>query len=125
MLIFARLMYGVSACSVYPTEFTPLPEEFDFDSPVECAKKVFAIMSNASGGHQIKQCMLRVDHVRRIANLTANGVHVFYRPENAAHFATIKEMEEAIERTQTHALGTVRTDQYGDGWKRAFWVPAQ
>lgn len=125
MLAFARLMYGSSGCSVLPNETTPLPEEFDFDNPVECAKKVFAIMSNASGGHQIKQCTLRVDHVRRVANLTADGVHVFYRPKDSPKFATIQEMEEAIERTQTHALGTVRTDQYGDGWKRALWVPAQ
>jgi hypothetical protein len=119
-LDFARLYYGSSAYPVERNETLPLPETFDFEKPEECARLIFAIMSNASGGHTLHKCTLRIDPVRRVANLTAGGVHVFYKPINAPKM-TVEEAIAATERIWVLELGNVFTDQYGYGWKRARW----
>lgn len=118
----ASLMYG---SAIYPVDDHPaMPAEFDFDNPIECAKLVLACLSNASGGHQLQRCKLAIDPVRRTANIVANGAHAFFSPGNLPKFTTIQDACAAVERTITHELGTVVTDQYGEGWKRAKWVSA-
>lgn len=120
-LKFAKLMYGATAYNVDPDVSLPIPTEFDFDRPEECARKVFACMSNASGGHPVRDCRLRIDPVRRTANLTGSGVHVFYSPADLPKVSVDEAIQIAL-RTVMIDLGDVTTDQYGDGWKRAQWA---
>lgn len=119
-LQFAKLHYGMSSYDVKPHEGLPLPTEFDFEQPVECAKKIFAMMSNASGGHPLFDCTLRIYRDRHSANLTAKGVHVYFRMPNHPKLS-LEEVIASHDASEVFALGTVVTDQYGDGWKRAIW----
>lgn len=120
MLKFAKLMYSKSCYDVEPNDTLPMPKEFDFSNPIECAKKIFAIMSNASGGNRLYRCKVSIHTDRKTANLTAFGVHVYYKPENSK-LMTAEEAIAAMEKTIIHYLGSVTTDQYGDGWQRAVW----
>lgn len=114
------LNYGSSVSSVRPSEFLPLPTTFDFNAPEECARKVFAIMSNASGGFTLRDCRLKIDRERQMANLTSSGCHVFYAPIDRPKL-TVEQAIAADQRAEVFELGDVATDQYGDGWKRARW----
>jgi hypothetical protein len=123
----AVLHYGSSSYPVERNEVSPLPETFDFRNPEDCARKICAIMSNASGGHTIRECKVRVDPIRRTANITGSGIHVFYKPESYVPAAPITDdnMEAEIARIEdlpVLMLGSVTTDQYGEGWKRARWT---
>lgn len=116
--VHAVLMYGSSVCPVRPNEGLPIPEVFDWGNPVECAKKIFAMMSNASGGHHLKDCKVSVNVEFGSANLFCNGAHIFY---SYGRKYPLEEMMEKMKSTVTYDLGSVVTDQYGDGWKRAKW----
>ena len=119
-LQFAKLFYGTTAYDVTPNDTLPLPTEFDFNDPINCAKKIFAIMSNASGGHPLRECKLRYDANLGIANLTSSGCHVFYDTPNRPK-RTVEELIKSHADQTFEWLGTVVTDQYGDGWKFAQW----
>ena len=120
MLRISSLSYGSSRYRVEPSELRPLPEEFDFDNPEECARLIFAVMSNASGGHTLSDCTLRYNKRLQRANLTASGCHVYYSDDRKL------SMDEAfcyhrMEDTVTLQLGYVYSDQYEGGWQRARW----
>jgi hypothetical protein len=127
MLAFANLNYGRRAYEVLPNETLPLPQEFDFENAEACARKIFAIMSNASGGHLIKGCKVATNKVNGTANLTGNGVHVFYQIKKRPKVSLkteeeVKQYAADIEANRVVLeLGDVVTDQYGDGWTRAVW----
>jgi hypothetical protein len=121
MLKIATISYGASLYPVRPNEVSPLPAEFDFSDAEACARRIFAIMSNASGGHTLRGCKVRIHAERQTANLTANGCHVFYAPEQRQPL-TPEEAVRAMDECQTVELGNVTTDQYGEGWKRARWT---
>jgi len=123
-LEFAKLYYGRSAYNVEAKENLPLPQEFDFAHPVECAKIIFAIMSNVSGGHAISNCRFDFSEERGSANLVANGVHVYYSKPNKKKLSVEEALKMVAERVEIK-LGTVVTDQYGDGWKRAVWKESE
>lgn len=115
------LTYGRSACPVKPAEHLPIPATFDFDNPEECARLIFACMSNASGGFTLRNCKLKLDRERQMANLTSTGCHVFYAPTERKKIS-VAEAIASEQRAEVFQLGIVRTDQYGDGWKRAEWM---
>lgn len=119
-LEFALLNYGSHSIKVQPSETHPLPMEFDFDKAEECARKIFAVMSNASGGFTLSNCKVRMHRGRKFANLTCNGSHIYYRDQNAAKLS-IDEAMKVHEESEVIELGAVSSDQYGDGWKRAQW----
>lgn len=126
-LQLAHLSYGSGILPIQPSESLPLPAVFNFDQPEECARKIFAVMSNASGGFTLRGCTLKVDPVRKTANLTANGCHVYYAdpatPKLGANGADLEaELLALIDRTIVTKLGDVATDQYGNGHERARWV---
>lgn len=121
MLKFAHLTYGSTVVSVDPSETTPIPLEFDFNDAEMCARKIFAIMSNASGGHKLRACRLKYHAERQTANLTANGMHVYFAPYGQRVFKTVEEAIKAESECIIVQLGDVVTDQYGEGWKRAVW----
>lgn len=123
-LVFARLNYGSSQYPVEPTSTTPLPVVFDFDNPEESARHIFAVMSNASGGHTLRNCKVRFHRERGSANLTSSGCHVFFHDDDAPKMSLDAVMKFEQEATILH-LGDVTTDQYGDGWKRAVWTPSK
>ncbi len=123
MLMFARLMYGSSHVPVIPNDSAPIPAAFDFNDIEGCSRKIFAIMSMASGGYPVERCQLRIDPVRMTANLTGNGVHVFYGALKGPAKMTVAEAIEATERTQLFHLGDVRSPAHHEGWKRAVWTP--
>lgn len=118
-LEFANLMYGSRHCKVVPSVILPIPEEFDLNNPDECAKHIFAVMSNASGGLAVRNCKYRI--LKDTVNLTGDGVWVFYgkpgRPKKSVE-EVIKELDESI----YVKLGTVRSTQYGYGWENASWT---
>lgn len=122
MLQRAVLMYGTRAYPVTPCPTTPLPESFDFDHPEECARLIFAIMSNASGGHTLRDCTLRLSEQWGRANLTCNGAHVYYKHPGFGNPIEVQDIDSYMNSCTRVNLGTVRTDQYGDGWKRAVWA---
>ena len=123
-LHLATLCYGRRYYHVKPEpHIAPLPETFDFDDAENCARKIFACMSNASGGHPLAECRLRMHLGRRTANMVANGAHVFYAPH--ARQMLTAEMALQIEReTIVVELGTVRATGYGGGHAHAKWTPA-
>lgn len=122
-LELARLNYGASSYTVQRTEFLPIPEVFDFDNPVQCAKLVLAMMSNASGGFTLRDCKLRIHRGRKTANITASGCHVFYAPKDRGKL-TVEQAIAMEQEIETFLLGSVGTDQYGGGYKRARWEGA-
>lgn len=119
-LQIARLSYGSTSYAVTPNATLPLPTVFDFEHPEEAARQIFAIMSNASGGHPLRDCRVRIHAGRRTANLVANGAHVFYAPP-VREKLTVEDALRIERETQVIQLGCVATDQYGNGWKRARW----
>lgn len=120
-LDLACLTYGSTQVPVSPSEVTPLPLTFDFTDPEECARKVFAIMSNASGGFKLSDCRVRIHRERQAANLTCNGAHVYYCNRSLPKL-TLEQAIAVHEESEVFELGSVRTDQYGEGWSRAVWV---
>lgn len=123
-LKLATLSYGSARYDVTPNETLPLPAEFDFDQPEDCARLVAAIMSNASGGHRLRAVRLSIHRKRCTANITAaNGAHVYYAPENSDRLSAEQAAQVFAEAT-VFMLGDVTTDQYGDGWQRASWEAA-
>jgi hypothetical protein len=122
-LVSATIYYGSQPYPVRPNATTPVPETFDFNDVEGCARKVFAVMSNASGGHMIHDCRVHVHHGRQTASLVGNGVAVHYAPLNRSKL-TVAEALQAMEERITIQLGRVTTDQYGNGWQRAKWVTA-
>lgn len=117
-LKLATLAYGSTLIPVRPGPHLPIPEVFDFDKFWDQARLTAAIMSNASGGHIIKGVKLRIHRGYESANLTGNGMHVFWQGVKGL---TIEEATKLFEESTLVALGDVRTDQYGDGYKRAIW----
>lgn len=123
-LQFANLNYGSTGVKVKPSEITPLPLVFDFDNAEACARQIFAIMSNASGGFQLNNCTLRLHRGRKSANLTCNGTHIYYADESQPKLG-VEDLIQMTQEVETFKLGSVVTDQYGEGWKRAKWVEEQ
>lgn len=120
-LDLATLSYGSTQYPVVPSELSPLPLEFDFNNPEDCARKIFAIMSNASGGHTVRDCKLRINREEKLANLTGSGVHVYYAVKGRAKMS-IEQILKLEKEKEVFLLGNVTTDQYGNGWKRATWA---
>ena len=116
----ATINYGTRQYHVAGEGTVPLPLQFDFADPEACARKVFAVMSNASGGHAFRDCKVRYHLGRRTANLTSSGCHVYYA-DDAAPKLDLDKIEAYMAECVTIELGTVSTDQYGDGWERARW----
>ncbi|MDU8351003.1 hypothetical protein RYA05_03730 [Pseudomonas syringae pv. actinidiae] len=116
----ACLNYGSTQVPVSPSEITPLPQVFDFSDPVGCARKIFAVMSNASGGFRLSECRVRIHRERQAANLTCNGAHIYYRDSNQVKL-TLEQAIAMHEESEVFDLGSVRTDQFGEGWSRAVW----
>jgi hypothetical protein len=121
---FAQLLYGSSRYRVQPNQYTPLPESFDFEHPEKCARKIFAIMSNASGGHLLLDCKVRFHKLRGTANLTCGGAHIFFQTPNLPKLSIDEVCDVVLESTVLN-LGHVVTDQYGRGWERAKWRDAE
>lgn len=68
MLEIANINYGNgSSYSVIYTE--ELPFEFDFDNPEECAKEIFAKMSNFSGGSQFMIARFKFGRIEKLLTL--------------------------------------------------------
>lgn len=118
ILRLSSLHYGSTIIRVQRTVHLPLPEVFDFQNPIDCAKKAMAIMSNASGGFMIQGVKLRIHERHESANLTGNGAHVFW---SAGHKLALEDAIKMHEESTLFELGTVSSDQYGGGWKRAVW----
>lgn len=116
----AVLHYGDSVYPVTPNEFLPLPSAFDFGNPEACARHILAVMSNASGGHTLRDCRLWIAHDSSVANIVANGAHVYYAVRDRAKLSVTEALarQAAVRVLQ---LGDVQTDQYGDGYTRAQW----
>jgi hypothetical protein len=125
-LNIATLSYGSSAHPVESNEHTPIPLEFDFNDPEACARKVFAIMAFASGGFVISNCVLRIHRKRNTANLTANGVHVYYHDESQPLLTLDQAMALAnSNEVEVFRLGTVLASPLAGRWDLAAWKPAE
>lgn len=121
---FAQLLYGKSRYRVHPNQHAPLPDRFDFEKPEECARRCFAIMSNASGGHVLKNCKAQYNLERGTANLTSSGAHIYFKDPDAPKLDIEALVDMHLASTIIN-LGTVVTDQYGMGWSRAQWSEEQ
>lgn len=132
VLISAALYYGNTKVDVHPNDTLPFPVEIDMSNVEESVRQVAAIMSNASGGHTIRNVKYAVNKEAGYVTITGNGMSVYYRDEDVAQQAKDALLalapEERVEHTmstmarqQVHYVGHVTTDQYGDGWKRPVW----
>lgn len=102
---------------VNPAALAHLPARLDSDDClVETAKTVFAMMSNASGGHILRLC--QVSAIPGFVNMTSLGCHVVYRDVAVAH----ADLADLLALRVTHRLGDVITDRYEGGWRRPRWV---
>lgn len=119
-LELAHLNYGRQLIPVKSTESFPMPTTFDFDNPIECARRVFAFMSAASGGFALKDCRLKIHRGRRTANLTSSGCHVFYAPKDRSKL-TIQQALLIDSEAEVYELGNVRSSNVGRGWERTSW----
>lgn len=122
MLKLANLTYGRQVYPVRADEALPLPAQFDFDRPEECAKLVLAIMSNAGGGHTLSGCRVAINATRKTANITGSGAHVYYAPTDEKKVTSPAELQAMMAERVVIELGNVVTDQYGGGWRRAVWA---
>lgn len=116
----AVLCYGSSLYPVKPNETLPLPAVFDFGNPIECARLVMAIMSNASGGHPLRNCRLILAPDQLGASIVCSGAHVHYSVADRPKL-TATEALARFAAQRWYMLGDVVTDQYGDGYTRARW----
>ncbi len=121
-LIQAVLLYGSSRYPVEANDTLPLPLEFDFNAPEECARKVLAVMSNASGGHKLANCRLRIHRGRKTASITCSGGYARYREDSTPFAFNVEQAMQFDAECEVYELGAVSTDQYGEGWKRARWT---
>lgn len=103
----AHLAYGAAIYPIDPTPDLPFPVEFDFDDAEQCAKKVLAILSRASGGFALHGCKMAVDPVRRTATIHADGAFAYYAPSDVPPLKTVDEIVAAARRTVRTKLGTV------------------
>ncbi|MBF3053158.1 hypothetical protein HKW90_01885 [Pseudomonas aeruginosa] len=107
-LQYAHLLFGQSTVVIASSESTPIPRVFDFTSPEDCAKSIFALMGRAAGGFPIEACRIWVNTERRTATLVGRGVHVVYR-DTSLPMLTAEEAMDMVQRKvgQTYHLGTV------------------
>lgn len=123
-LQLALLLHHNTNRSVKPSADLPIPQTFDFDHPIECAKLVSACMSNAAGGFRIRNCKLRYNPIQQTANITAIGVNVYYAVPDAPELS-LEEAKAIHPNWVVVELGDVSTDQYAGGWERAEWMPSE
>jgi len=116
----AVLHYGANAYPVTPNKSLPLPPAFDFANGEACARLILAIMSNASGGHTLRDCRVMLAPDGSAANIVCNGAHVYYTVAERPKL-TIPELLARHTANGWLWLGDVQTDQYGDGYTRAVW----
>lgn len=132
ILQFATLSYGRRQTRVVPTTNVPIPTGLDVRSPffLTHVRNILAMMSNAGGGHPVRNCKVSV--FRDSVNITGDGVHVFFKDPTVPPLEKGADDEETtrifleymntVEGEQVVTeLGNVVTDQYGDGWMRAVW----
>lgn len=110
----ANLNFGSSSCQVVATEGVPLPQAFDLDNPEACARKVFEVMSKASGGHRLKACVLSLNRESRMASLHCKGAQVLYgqMPKDTS----AEKMIDLFRKTERFLLGDVTADRSGVRW---------
>lgn len=120
LLARAVLHYGDSTYPVTPNETLPLPAAFDFGNPEACARHILAVMSNASGGHTLRDCRVVLAHDSSAASIVANGAHVYYKVPDQRKLTLTEALARAAAQRLLQ-LGDVQTDQYGDGYTRAQW----
>ena len=116
----AVLIYGLRCIAVEPSDLNPLPAEFDFQNPVECARTIFAIMSAASGGHSLHNCTVRIDQKRRTANLTCSGAHVFYAEPDRPKLTVEEALELMCNPPDPISLGSA-VSRWGDEKSLTRW----
>lgn len=119
-LQFAKLYYGVNGYDIQPSETLPLPRKFDFDNPEKCARLIFALMSQASGGFTLRDCRVHINAEVEMASLVANGAHIFYAPDNRPKLTASQAMDLIVHR-KTLTLGSVTTDTAPKAYTRAHW----
>lgn len=126
-LIQAKLVYGRTFYEVPRTEHAPIPD-LDLDNLEESVFQIVAVLSNQSGGHTLGDIRVSITADRSYAYLNGNGF--------AASFGTIPVAPEAPSDEQiaefvakyvdnrqvVNYKWSVRSDQYGEGWKRAVKV---
>ena len=121
----AKLTYGVRAYPVEKNEhFSPFE---DFDPKGDLMEQVFkaiAMMSNASGGHTLRDAKVRVHPT--FVSIIGNGFSIKWGEVDPTVRAIANIEQRAIEVSRIFNESVVydvpfavRTDQYGDGWKRA------
>lgn len=119
-LFRAAICYGSNEYPVEAGPLHPLPPEFDFENPEACARLALAVLSNAAGGHTLRDCRVIYSLERRNAVVSASGAYARYSsPDRSA--LTVEDALRIMAESITIQLGSVRSDQYGEGWKRAKW----
>lgn len=110
----ADLNFGFSSCQVVATEGVPLPQTFDLDNPEACARRVFEVMSKASGGHRLKACVLSLNREIGMASLNCKGAKVLYGQPSKDMSA--EQVIELLRKTERFFLGDVTADRSGVRW---------
>lgn len=119
--LFITAAHGNIPQRVQSTCDTPLPTEFDFNNPEECARKICAVMLNVAGTGIAFNCRVRFNEVANQAYITDDvSFAVMYLPPRP------RPMSQAeIEATAAHAvdmwLGHCACGWEVPGWDKAVW----
>lgn len=114
-LQIAGLFYGgPKMYEVKADDVSNLPTEFDFAKPEQCAVKVLRALSQASGGHSLRDCHVLVHKARHTATVSASGAIARYAPRGERTKLTADEAIRILNETQRIVLGTV----YPNGARR-------
>lgn len=117
----AVLYYGTRVYPVPRNEITPFPESYHRDqSWQDFGRTVCAMLSNASGGHTLRDCKLRIYRDGSVTVSCSGGRASYYSPNKPRNMSAEQAIE-YMESSVVFHLGNVRTDQYGEGWQRAVW----
>lgn len=118
-LSLAHLNYGSTVKPIVISEEFPIPQEFDFDRAEECARKILAIMCNASGG-SMKNCGVRYHKEQQTANITSDKCHVYYCVPGRYAMSVQTLMQIHAESTLLD-LGSITTSTEPFGWEAPTW----
>lgn len=103
----AAITYGASEYEVKADDVWALPVEFNFNDPTRCALQVLAALSEAGGGHTLRDCRVVMHKGRHTATVSANGAYARFAPRERGTPLSAADALRIMGETETIQLGSV------------------
>lgn len=97
---------GPNRYPVIPSKQFNIPRVFNFDYPIDCAIDALKVMSQASGGHMLRDCRVIIHRGRKTATVSANGCIVRYRPHDLPGLTAVQAVL-ILDESETYEIGLV------------------